>query len=198
MEPLWPLLARFGQEHPAARLDVFVTDRRVDLIADGIDVAIHVARGGVEAPIGRLLARYRHRVIASPAFLARHPMRTTADLAIVPSGCFRTRTGTPSIWTLRDEQVRLTPRLTTNDCLHLRRAALAGAVISEVPPFLADGAIREGRLVSALDAHPMPDREVRGVLLDTRLMPPLVELFLDTCAKSLPVELQALGALSAS
>ena len=197
-EPLWPVLSRFGQDHPAARFDVFVTDRRVDLVADGIDVAIHVARTGADAPIGRLFAQYRHRVIASPAFLARYPVRTPAEIERVPSGCFRTRTGSPSVWTLGDEQVRLTARLTTNDYLHLRRVALAGEVITELPPFLADAPIREGRLVSVLDAHPMPDRELRGVVPDTRLMPPLVQRFLDTCAKLLPIELKMPGAFASS
>lgn len=191
-EPLWPLLSRFGREYPAARFEVFVTDRRVDLVADGIDVAIHVARAGADSPSGRLLARYRHRVIASPAFLERHPVRAPRDLAEVPSGCFRTRTGTPSVWTLGDEQVRLRARLMTNDYLHLRRVALSGEVVAELPPFLAEAPIRDGRLAPVLDEFPMRDREVRAVVPDTRLMSPLVQRFLDACAELLPIELQEL------
>ena len=190
-EPLWPLFARFGRDHPAARFEVFVTDRRVDLVADGIDVAIHVAREGADAPVGRLLARYRHRVIASPAFLERHTVRAPADLAELPSACFRTRTGAPPAWILGEEQVRLTARLVTNDYLHLRRVALDGEVVAELPPFLAEGPIRDGRLVPVLEAHPMPSRQVRAVVPDTRLTSPLVQRFLDTCTEVLPKELQA-------
>lgn len=189
-EPLWPLLSRCAREYSAARFDVFVTDRRVDLVADGIDVAIHVAREGADQPVGRLLARYRHRVIASPAFLERHPVRVPADLAMVPSGCFRTRTGTPSVWMLGDEQVRLTARLATNDYLHLRHVALAGEVVTELPPFLAEGPIREGRLVSVLDAYPMRSREVWAVVPDTRLTSPLVRRFLESCAEALRIDVQ--------
>lgn len=189
-EPLWPLHSRFCRDHPEVRFEVFVTDRRVDLVADGIDVAVHVAREGSDAPVGRLLARYRHRVIASPAFLERHDLREPADLTDVPSGCFRTRTGKPSVWTLGDEQVQLSARLTTNDYLHLRRAALADEVVAELPPFLAEGPIREGSLVSVLDAYPMRGRELRAVVPDKRLTSPLVRLFLDACSEMLPTDLR--------
>lgn len=192
-EPLWPMLSRFGQRHPAARVEVFVTDRRVDLVADGIDVAIHVAREGATAPAGLMLAQYRHRVVASPAFLARHPVRALADLEQVPSGCFRARTGAPSIWTLGDHPVRLKAVLTTNDYLHLRWAALADEVITELPPFLSEAPLREGRLVAVLDDQQMERREVRAVVADTRLISPLIRRLLDACRAELATALQISG-----
>jgi DNA-binding transcriptional LysR family regulator len=188
-QPLWPLVSGFGRDHPAVRFDVFVTDRTVDLIADGVDVAIDVVREGSDARRGRTLARYRHRVVAAPAFLDRHRVRAPDDLADMPVGCFRTRTGAPGVWSLGAEQVRLKPRLATNDYLHLRRAALSGEVVTELPPFLAAGPIREGKLVPVLEAHPMPGREIRAIVPETRWTSPLVRQFLDTCAKMLPVEL---------
>lgn len=191
-EPLWNLVSDFGRDHPAVRFDVFVTDRTVDLVADGIDVAIDVVREGSDAIRGRMLARYRHRVVAAPAFLDRHPVRAPADLAEVPVGCFRTRTQTPGVWSLGDERVRLTPRLATNDYLHLLQVALRGEVLTELPPFLAEGPIREGKLVVVLEAHPMPGREVRALVPETRWTSPLVQQFLDTCAEVLPVALEVL------
>lgn len=190
-QPLWPLVSQFGHDHPAVRFDVFVTDRTVDLMADGVDVAIDVVREGHQTPRGRVLARYRHRVVAAPAFLDRHRVRVPSNLADVPVGCFRTRTGAPGVWSLGAEQVRLQPRLTTNDYLHLRRAALSSEVVTELPPFLAEGPINDGMLVPVLEEHPMPGREIRAIVPETRWMSPLIQQFLDTCAKELPEALQS-------
>lgn len=65
-------------------------------------------------------------------------------------------------------------RLATNDYLHLRRVALSGEVVTELPPFLAEGPIREGNLVPVLEAHPMLGREVRAIVPETRWTSPLV------------------------
>ena len=70
-DPLWTVLSRFGQRYPAVRFDVFVTDRRVDLVADGIDVAIRVGAEGFSSYVDRSLTRYRHQLVASPKLLER-------------------------------------------------------------------------------------------------------------------------------
>jgi len=189
-KPLWTLVSDFGRDYPAVRFDMFVTDRAVDLVADGVDVSINVVRDGSEPLRGRTLARYRHRVVAAPAFLDRHPVRAPTDLAELPVACFRTRTGAAGVWSLGDERVRLTPRLATNDYLHLHQVALSGEFVTELPPFLAEGPIREGSLVPVLEAHPMPSREVRVIVPETRWTSPLVQQFLDTCAEVLPGELK--------
>lgn len=58
-EPLWHAFEGFGARHAGVRFDIFVTDRRVDLVADGIDVAIRVGDGGRGSYVGRTLARYQ-------------------------------------------------------------------------------------------------------------------------------------------
>ncbi|MBL8915830.1 MAG: hypothetical protein JNM17_34345 [Archangium sp.] len=121
LEVLWPLFRALSRRYPAVTFDVFVTDRRVDLVADGIDVALRVGDRATAGYVGRTLTRYRHRLVASPAFLKAHPIKAPGDLARVPCACWRT--SGPRVWHLGNKEVELQPVLVTNDYLHLLRLA---------------------------------------------------------------------------
>ncbi len=177
LEALWPVFRSFGRRYPAVSFEVFVTDRRVDLVADGIDLALRVGEEGNAGYIGRMLARYRHRLVASPTLLAAHPLRAPGDLAGVPCACWRSA-GAP-VWRLGDAEVPLDPVMITNDYAHLLQLAEAGDVVTELPPFLAARGLARGLLIEALPEHPLPRRPLRAVVVEGRSMPPLVRQFLD-------------------
>lgn len=183
-DPMRTVQAAFASEFPEVRFDVFVTDRRVDLVADGVDVAIRIGEGGSARYVGRTLARYRHRLVAAPSLLADGPPARPADLATRPAGCWRT--GAPPAWRLGDVDVPLTPVVVTNDYEHLRQLAVDGQLVTELPPFLAEAPIAAGRLVEVLPDFPLPVQSVRALVADTRLLPPLVRRFLDFTASALP------------
>lgn len=177
LEALWPLFRAFSRRYPAVTFDVFVTDRRVDLVADGIDVALRVGDRATAGYVGRTLTRYRHRLVASPAFLKAHPIKAPGDLARVPCACWRT--SGPRVWHLGNKEVELQPVLVTNDYLHLLRLAELGDVLTEVPPFLASRALQRGKLVEPLPEHPLPELAMRALVVERRSMAPLIRQFLD-------------------
>lgn len=177
VEPLWEVFCAFGTRYPSVRFDVFVTDRRVDLVADGIDVAIRVGEGGATTYAGPTLTRYRHVVVASPGLLQRHPIAGPDDLAGVPCGCFRS--GAPSTWQLGTREVPLSPTVVTNDYRQLLHLAESGAVVVEAPPFLARPALESGSLRAVLPDHPLPSQPIRALVVERRAMSPLVRHFLD-------------------
>ncbi|MCA9676399.1 MAG: LysR family transcriptional regulator [Myxococcales bacterium] len=181
-EPLWQLFSAFGRRYPAVTFDVFVTDRRVDLVADGIDVAFRVGEQGTAGYVGRTLARYRHRLVASPKFLAARPLAAPQDLLLVPCACWRSPGAT--VWQLGDTTVELEPVLVTNDYLHLLRLAEAGDVVTEVPPFLAARGLHQGRLVEPLPDHPLPEHPMRALVVERRSTSPLVRQFLDHASEN--------------
>ena len=146
-EPLWETIEAFGQRHSGVRFDILVTDRRVDLAADGIDVAIRVGEGGRATLIGRTLARYRHRLVAAPAYLETLSLRQPEDLRHARCACWRSA-ATPT-WHLGETAVALVPVVATNDYQHLLRLALGGRVVTELPPFLAHAPLGQGRLGGA-------------------------------------------------
>lgn len=188
-QPIRPVFAEFGRRYPAVRFDVFVADRRVDLIADGIDVVLRVGEGGHRSYVGPTLTRYRHRVVAAPSLLRRARIERPADLRGLPCACFRT--GGPSEWTLSDERIDLDPVLVTNDYEHLLYLALGGHAVTEVPPFMAREPIREKRLVEVLPDFPLPLLTIRLLVADTRALSPLVRQFLDFAAAAIPEALEA-------
>lgn len=190
-EPMWSVFSEFGRRYPAVRFDVFVTDRRVDLVADGIDVVLRVGEGGYSSYVGRTLTRYRHRVVAAPSLLQGVEIESPADLRNL--ACASWRTGGPPSWTLGDVQLRLDPVLVTNDYEHLLQMAVSGQAITEVPPFLASEPLQDGRLIEVLPDHPMPLQSIRALVVDTRALAPLVLQFLDFAANAVP---GALGGLA--
>lgn len=187
-EPIWSVFSEFGRRHPAVRFDAFVTDRRVDLVADGVDVALRIGEGGHSAYVGRTLARYRHRVVAAPALLQGVELTTPADLLGLPCACWRT--GAPPSWTLGDAQLRPVPVFATNDYAHLLHLAMSGQAVTELPPFIANDALRTGRLVEVLSDHPMPLQSVRALVINRRALSPLVRAFLDFAVLAVPGALE--------
>lgn len=185
--PLWGAFEGFGQRHPGVRFDIFVTDRRVDLVADGVDVAIRVGDGGRSSYIGRTLARYRHRLVAAPAFLEGVSLKRPEDLQHIDCGAWRSA-ASPT-WRLGDAEVTLEPFVATNDYQHLLHLAVGGRVVTELPPFLAREPLARGQLVEALAEYPLPKQTVRALVADTRLLSPLVRHFLDFVAETVPAQL---------
>jgi DNA-binding transcriptional LysR family regulator len=139
-------------------------------------------------PIGRRLASYRHVVVTALEVAAAHRIDAPEDLRAAPCACWRT--GRPSQWSLGDASVRFEPVVATNDYGHLLRLALCGDVITELPPFVAERPLAEGRLVPVLPKFPMPLQHVRALVRVTRSMSPLVRRFLNVMAEAVP---QALG-----
>ena len=180
-EPLWTVLSQFGRHYPAVRFDVFVTDRRVDLVADGIDVAIRIGEEGFSSYVARSLSRYRHQLVASPKLLEHHTIEVPEDLQSVPCVCWRSA-GQP-VWPLGDRELVIEPLLASNDYSHLLHLAISGTAVTEVPPFLARHPVAEKVLVPILVDYPMPERQVRALVVEKRAMSPLVRQFLDFAAE---------------
>lgn len=190
-EPWWQLLADFRRAHPAVRLDVFTSERRVDLAADGIDVAIRIGALVRADYVGRRLTAYRHVLVASPAFLRRHRLARPDDVLGVPCAGFRAGPDAMLSWTLGDRTVRPSPVVLANDYAHLRSLALGGEVLTELPPFLAKQAVEAGALVPVLSRHPFPEVTVTAVIPERRHTSALVRTYVEFCVAKAPALLAA-------
>jgi len=162
--PLFPALL---DAHPRLKLDLRFEDRMIDLLGDGVDLAI---RAGVHPPdspyvIAKKLATGERAVCASPAFLAKHGRLTTVDaLARVP--CLVQGTG-PTRWSFETPTgpavVEVDGRVRTTNVIALREAALAGIGVARLPTWIIDEDLRKKRLVRVLDHVTMPIVEVYGM-----------------------------------
>lgn len=134
---LTSVLAPFLAAHPAVVLDLDLTDRRVDLLVDGIDIALR--SGPVDTPdfVGREVFRSSRALYASPEYLARRGRpKKLADLAAHDLIATRA-TESGAVWDLRVKQrpqkYLFKPKLVVNELMAARHAARAGIGIVLMP-----------------------------------------------------------------
>ncbi|GLS32662.1 DNA-binding transcriptional regulator, LysR family [Mesorhizobium albiziae] len=185
-EPWWELLGAFQLRYPGIQLSVYTTDRRVDLIQDGIDVALRIGAIVHEAMVARRLLTYRHALVASPDLLARLGTPGSPEaLYHLPCAMWCPDANTQPRWRLGEHIVEPKAMLTTNDYLQLCGRALAGEVITELPRFLAVDHIQTGMLCEVLPDHPLPEQQVSLLYPSHRNPSSIVRAYLDFCQKQM-------------
>jgi DNA-binding transcriptional LysR family regulator len=169
VEPWWELLAAFQRRYPDIQVYVYSTERRVDLIEDGIDVALRVGAIMHEAMVARRILSFRNIVVASPELVERLACRTSRTRSIASQAVgVAHRCPCPGIGRPVIEPKAV---LSTNDYHHLCSRALGGDVVTEPPPFLAAAPIREKRLVPLLPQYPLPEWPINQSALSASSSP---------------------------
>ena len=190
--PWWDLLAAFQRRYPDIQVHVYSTERRVDLIEDGIDVALRVGAIVHESMVARRVLSSRNILVASPKLVKRLGMPKTLDaLHHFPCAVWASRIDAPTRWELGGQVIEPMVVLSTNDYHHLCTLALGGDVVTELPPFLAAAAIREKRLVPLLPQHPLPEWSLNLLYPPHRHQSTIVRTYLDFCQTYLPKIVQA-------
>jgi DNA-binding transcriptional LysR family regulator len=157
-----PLVTAFQATYPNVRVQILVTERMVDLIADGIDLAFRLGPLKDSSLVARRILTYRHRLVASPSYLKdREPPRSPQDLLshrLLTFSYWRPENSWTFVHKNRRDKETLTfqPHLAMNDFAGLAPALVAGAGIGDLPPVVQPTLIEEGRLVEV-----MPDWRFR-------------------------------------
>ena len=157
-----PAIAEFLERYPDVRFDVSLSDRVVDLVEEGLDLAIRIGAPVADNLVARKLGETRMVPCASPGYLAKHAApKTPEDLA--HHNCFTYEYVSPRhVWRFRDRSgaeraVRVAGRLHSNNGDLLAEVAARGAGIVFEPAFIVDPEVRAGRLVPLLqDFVPPP------------------------------------------
>lgn len=162
---LAPIVARFARTHPKIRVELSLTGRVVDLVAEGFDLAVRAGPLRDSSLIARRVGELQSVAYASPKYLARrgHP-KELGDLAQHDCVLFRSTSGR-AVWELSRHggapaSVEVTGRVATDDMSFVRKAVLAGCGIGLLPTFLCARAAATGRIVRVL-----PDWEQTGAVL---------------------------------
>jgi len=180
-----PLVEGFLRRYPDVAVKVLVTDRHLDLVQDEVDVSLRVGPQPTSSLVFRRLLRYRHILVAAPAYLAGAAvLDTPADLARHRLLGF-TKWFEATTWTLsngrRTERVQATLSVGINDYTGVIRAAVAGMGVAEMPSIVCQRELSHGHLVPVLVNWCFEEVDLSAYYLTRRHPSRIVELFLGHC-----------------
>lgn len=188
------VFAQFLIRYPQVELEVEVSNRVVDPVADGIDVALRV-RSTLSDSASYIVKRLGETgaiLVAQPELLARFdPVRGPADLVKLPTVAMSARQGQNEWELYGPEGASLTvthrPRYMASDLLTLREGVEQGIGVGILPDYMCCDALKAGRLVQVLPQWaPLPGI-IHAVFASRRGMAPAVRHFLDYLGEQLPV-----------
>jgi DNA-binding transcriptional LysR family regulator len=181
-----PALPDFLALHPTLRIDLAMTDAFVDLVEEGMDLAIRIGELEDSSLIARRLAPNRRVLCASPAYLERHGVPASPhDLA--EHNCLIYKQQNRSVWRLRDaeriHEIRVSGSLVANNADALHTAALGGLGLTVLPAWLVGPDIQRGALKIVLaDYQASPgalDTNIYAVFPHSRHLSAKVRAFID-------------------
>jgi LysR family transcriptional regulator, regulator for bpeEF and oprC len=180
-----PVLGRLAQQYPALEIDARLSDAYVDLVKDGIDVAIRAGELQDSNLVARRFASQQLVLVAAPAYLKRHGTPAALDaLAAHRHILFRMPTSgrdRPQQFSAGRRPVLLRPSrgMRLNDGEAMVRAAVLGLGLTQVPDYMAAADLAAGRLVELLAAHRPPVMPIHAVMPAHRMVPARVRVLLD-------------------
>lgn len=200
------MVVRFMAACPDVEVHLENTNRRVDVIGEGFDVAFRVRFPPLEDSglVMRELGPSPQRLVAAPALLAgRAGLRAPGDLAALPSLAWSTGDGGDHEWRLTDGEgreatVRHRPRLVTEDMISLLRAARRGIGVVQLPSMVVGEDIAGGALVDVLPAWAPPAATIHMVFPTRRGLLPATRAFIDHVAAEYGAKGDGHGARAAS
>jgi len=193
-----PVVMGFLNAHSRVSANVLLLDRVVNLVEEGIDVAVRIGELPDSTLIARQVGEVRRMLVASPGYLTkRGTPRAAADLKLHSIISF-TGLMPNNEWTYYGEKgasrVTLQPRFEINDATAAIAAAEAGSGITIALSYMVAKPIREGRLVPVLMNLCPPAVPVQLVYPESRLVAPKVRAFIDYAAPRLRAALNEVGA----
>jgi DNA-binding transcriptional LysR family regulator len=178
-----PLLPSFLAEHRDVSVDLNLNDRLVDVVGEGVDVAIRIASLSDSSLVGVKLADNHRVLVASPAYLKRHgtPL-ALADLA--KHNCLAISSeGSQRGWTFlehgRQVTLKVAGNMVCNDGEVLHDWALAGKGLAWRSMWEVGPELRAGRLQTVLDQHAAPGNDIHAVFAQRRHLPLRIRAFVD-------------------
>jgi DNA-binding transcriptional LysR family regulator len=189
---LVPLINAFQTSYPDVRIQIFITDRWVDHIVEGIDLVFRFGALKDSNLVARRILTYRHQLVTSPAYLEKHkPPNKPQDL--LDHRLLAFLHGRPrNSWTFTHvngkdrETLNFQPYVSMNDYTGLAHALLAGAGIGDLPPLVSPDLLREGRLVEVLPKWHFRPFNLSLVHLGNRYLARPIHLFRDFAAEMAP------------
>jgi len=179
-----PLALQFMREHPEVTLDLSFDDRYVNLVEQGVDVALRMGRLADSALGARFLGVNPWLTAASPEYLKRRGTpQSPADLAQHDCLVYSSVQGDDR-WSFsaRDGSSVSVPvkgPLRSNNLSAVLAACRAGLGLAVLPWYVARESVADGAIVAVLEEHALPTQELHAVFPSPKLVPGKVSTFID-------------------
>jgi DNA-binding transcriptional LysR family regulator len=168
-----PNLSAFLAEHPDLDIELVLDDRNVDLVNEGIDVALRMGAMPDSNMTARRIAEGRRVVVATPAYLQRHGTPTSPDELISHQAVIYTRGGGGESWTFRkapaEVSVVLQGRLKVTQAEGLREAVNCDMGLAVALEWAFSPELRSGKVVAVLEDWALPPTNLSAVYPTGRL-----------------------------
>ncbi|MFE0839530.1 LysR family transcriptional regulator [Achromobacter insolitus] len=185
---IMPLLRDYLREWPEVEADVSFSDDYIDLVRDGVDVAIRIGGETDSRLVRKVLAPHRLITCASPGYLERHGAPASPDDLSGHQTMAYTHAGALVPWRFavngQERGVHVAGRLRLGNTEALRDAALAGEGIAQLGAFLVGEDLRAGRLAPVLESAAPPGAPVCAVYPHRRHLAPKVRVLIDSLASA--------------
>ena len=183
-----PLIPSFVAEHRDVTVTLNLNDRVVDLIGEGVDVAIRIASLSDSNLVSVKLADNQRVVVGTPAYLKRHGVPATLD-ELAPHNCMAISSdGSQRGWTFLDGEKSVTLKvggnMRCNDGAVLHDWVLAGKGLAWRSMWEVGGDIEAGRLQTVLDRYAAPGNDIYAVFAQRRHLPLRIRAFVDFLRRS--------------
>lgn len=178
-----PLIPSFLAQHRDVSVTLNLNDRVVDLIGEGVDVAIRIAALSDSSLIGVKLADNKRVVVVSPSYVKRHGTPKSLD-DLVKHNCLAISSeGSQRGWTFRQNgknvTLKVTGNMVCNDGAVLHEWALTGKGLAWRSMWEVGTAIESGRLVTVLDEFAAPGNDIYAMFAQRRHLPLRIRAFVD-------------------
>jgi DNA-binding transcriptional LysR family regulator len=179
---LTPLVLEFMRQHPEITVDLSFDDRYVNLVEQGVDVAIRMGKLADSSLGARYLGTNPWVLVASPAYLKSHPApKRPADVAEHPCLVYSSVQGDER-WHFTgkggEESVPIHGPLRTNNLSVVLAAANDGMGLAILPWYVAHASVQAKRIVPLLTDHALPVQEMHAVFPSPKLVPSKVTSFI--------------------
>lgn len=174
-----PLVNEFMARHPQLRVDIELSNRTLDLVQEGYDLAIRLGKLGESRLVATRIAPRAMYLCAAPGYLERYGRpHTLSELA--RHNCL---IGTSDVWSFqsdgREQHFKPSGNWRCNSGQAVLDAALRGFGLCQLPDYYVLEPLRRGELVSLLEANQPPDTAVWAVYPQRRYPLPKVRLLVE-------------------
>lgn len=180
-----PMIPKMLKRYPKLDIELLMDDRPVDLVAEGIDIAIRTSFGGLpdSALVARKLAPLRQGVYASPDYAKEHTLPGVPTELSEHNCILFSYSRDANLWTFerdgQSEVIEVSGNYRVNNSEAILTAITEGVGIGRLPTFIAGPCLKSGQLIDLFPEHHIPDHTFYAVFPERQYLPAKVRVFLE-------------------